>query len=430
MSVLSEADAEKNFALLDDLTRAVQRQQILIQAAYEGIKSGRTVPATQPKKNKRPAVEGVQCYVWKQDPSVTRIGIRKVFFPQELRVGPSDDCIQVVAAINDQNKDTLTTTVVSPGQDGNYLIDFAKDPYAFDQVNCWAVVRLAVNMYMRDLHLTEWRWQWDLQTPNGVPKTPLKIIAHAGEKPNATYTRGKKLLKFYWIADSNDTKTFLCRSLDIVAHEAGHAILDALKPSLYNVKTGQPGALHEAFADLTAMFTVLDQLDMCEDIIAETKCDLRQAKYLTAIAEQFGAAMSASPGQPMGDEDEVGDSIGMRNMNNTLRGSECPSDPYVMAELFSGYVFDVLCAIFQWERDPLNMSDAETLHHSGRIVRRMLLLALSTTGDTPNFCEIAHAMEDACDVIAKDDPADVPYYKKVLSQFRDRRELHLAGISN
>jgi len=159
---------------------------------------------------------------------------------------------------------------LSDAEAGDFLVDFATDPFTFDLVHCYTVARLVLDMFLRDLKLPDWRWQWDKDTPPNVARTPLRIVAHAGEKANATYHRGKRALKFYYLTVGGTT-AYLCRSFDIVAHETGHAILDALKPKLYAQKAGQSGALHEAFADLTAVFAVLDQLDMCEDVVAETK---------------------------------------------------------------------------------------------------------------------------------------------------------------
>ena len=61
------------------------------------------------------------------------------------------------------------------------------------------------------------------------------------------------------------------RSFDIMSHEAGHAILDSLKPHYITSKNPQCGALHESFGDLTAIFALLESLDMCEAIIAYSK---------------------------------------------------------------------------------------------------------------------------------------------------------------
>ena len=59
-------------------------------------------------------------------------------------------------------------------------------------------------------------------------------------------------------------RVYTCRSLDIVAHETGHAILDGLKPAwMSSTRSPQTGALHEAFGDLTAIFLSLSQVWRC-----------------------------------------------------------------------------------------------------------------------------------------------------------------------
>jgi Zn-dependent metalloprotease len=60
---------------------------------------------------------------------------------------------------------------------------------------------------------------------------------------------------------------YTCRSFDIVAHEAGHAYLDALKPSWWGYD-GQTGAFHESFGDLTVR-------TLCSNVLAKTDLALK-----------------------------------------------------------------------------------------------------------------------------------------------------------
>eukprot|EP00760_Papus_ankaliazontas_P003432 PhM_4_TR11613/c1_g1_i1/m.9895 len=426
---------EENKHLMSELDMLVRKQQELVDFACKAIKTTRQMPKPHNKEQgsgtRREIPRGVLTQLWKQDPSVERIGVRKLYLPHNVSAGPKDDLIEVVLGFSEKDKDDKAGAVAEPNADGDFLVDFEKDPFTFDLIHTYSVVRCVVDMYVRDLKI-DWKWAWD-QRPgalsDGKAKTPLRVICHAGEKPNATYHRGKKALKFYYYTDGEDKTTYLCRSLDIVAHEAGHAVLDALKPALYSVHTGQAGALHEAFGDLTAMFVVLEQLDMCEDIVAETKSDLREARYLTAIGEQFASVMSGNSmmrTEEEGDE-ESGDQMGMRNINNDLKGSCCPNEVHSLANVFTGFVFDFLVEVFKWEREPAKLSDAETLHRTSRVVRRILLLALYNTSARPDFQELAKAMISAVDVIAADDPADVPMYKKFLLHLCDQRELSAAG---
>ncbi len=78
--------------------------------------------------------------------------------------------------------------------------------------------------------------------------------------------------------DSIAQGVWTCRSHDIVAHEAGHAVLDSLQPDWKTLRGDQPSpenhALHEAFADITCIFSLLDQMDVCEAAMAHTKGSL------------------------------------------------------------------------------------------------------------------------------------------------------------
>ena len=67
-----------------------------------------------------------------------------------------------------------------------------------------------------------------------------------------------------------------------MAHTYGggrHQVFDSL--------SAQTGALHEAFGDLTAIFAALDQLDMCECVIALSKCDLTSQNLISLIGKEL-----------------------------------------------------------------------------------------------------------------------------------------------
>ena len=89
----------------------------------------------------------------------------------------------------------------------------------------------------------------------------LRLYPHAFEARNAYFDNELNAVLFgYFPADEDDPGPnpgpliFTCLSHDIVAHEVSHAALSRLQ-SYYNEPTNpQVPALHEAFADLVAMF--------------------------------------------------------------------------------------------------------------------------------------------------------------------------------
>lgn len=76
-------------------------------------------------------------------------------------------------------------------------------------------------------------------------------------KLNAYYDPKAHTLVFPQFVDKGRTK-YTCSSFDVVAHEAGHACLDAMAPGL--LKTGRLDhkALHESFGDVSALFASLE----------------------------------------------------------------------------------------------------------------------------------------------------------------------------
>ncbi|HZX29158.1 MAG TPA: hypothetical protein VFF16_18940, partial [Telluria sp.] len=173
---------------------------------------------------------------------------------------------------------------------------------------------------------------------------------------------------------------YTCRSLDIVAHETGHAILDGLKPNwLLASQLPQTGALHEAFGDLTAIFLALAQLDQCEAVIAQTKARLHDKTFLADIAEQFGLAL----GRPNG----------LRNADNDITLAEAGAEVHALSQVFTGALYDILADVFAFERRPGRLDDAALLHQTGDYLRGLLLRALlAAPADGAGFADVAGAM--------------------------------------
>src|SRR5262249_52484659 len=138
-------------------------------------------------------------------------------------------------------------------------------------------------------------------------------------------------------APSPPPRIFTCRSLDIVSHETGHAVLDGLKPNwIMASSTPQTGALHESFGDLTAIFLALSQFDQVEAIIAQTKARLHDKTFLSDLAEEFGLAL--------------GRTNGLRNADNNLKLSQVTNEVHDLSQVFTGGIYDVLADFFVLER--------------------------------------------------------------------------------
>lgn len=81
-------------------------------------------------------------------------------------------------------------------------------------------------------------------------------VAELGEppQPNAFYDRDS--FQFFEFTGGGKT-TFSGESTDVVAHEIGHGLLDAIRPDLWDTPYLEVNAFHEAFGDCIALLTAL-----------------------------------------------------------------------------------------------------------------------------------------------------------------------------
>lgn len=83
----------------------------------------------------------------------------------------------------------------------------------------------------------------------------LDLKQNNGSDLNAYYDR--RSLSFF--ADTTGSKTtFSGASTDVVAHEAGHALLDVIRPDLWGTMYTETNAFHEAFGDCFALVVALE----------------------------------------------------------------------------------------------------------------------------------------------------------------------------
>lgn len=271
-----------------------------------------------------PLFFGSRTLIWKQDPTVADPGVRMTFIPSLVFDGPSDSRIKT---------DLAGTTPVHANTNRDFL--FAAGTPEFDCSHTFGVVRETLSMYQRIRGGAPLPWAWN----TGGNTDPLTAFPRAGVTANAFYSRAQKSLNFFYFTPTGGTQpVFTCRSLDIVAHECGHAILDGLKPGLLGGGPPQTGGLHESFGDLTAIFLACSQLDQVEAAIAASKANLHDANlFLSALAEQFGSAL--------------GFPHGLRNADNDLKLSQVGNEVHAISQVFTGGIYDTLADIFAFERN-------------------------------------------------------------------------------
>lgn len=116
----------------------------------------------------------------------------------------------------------------------------------------------------------------------------LPVTFDAGTDLNAYYDR--QGLTFFHDNVSTGT-VFSAESPDIASHELGHAVLDAIRPELWDVMGIEVAAFHESFGDMSAILVALQLPSVRKDVLAETGGRIAHNSRLSRIAEQLGAAL-------------------------------------------------------------------------------------------------------------------------------------------
>lgn len=311
-----------------------------------------------------PPIVGSRVNIYKQDPSI-ELKYRTVYLPEEVLPGPSDAKIQLQGVSS-----------LEPNVEGDFIYKPETSPEEFDAAHTFAVARMVLTMFERQakvLNVPLGPWQW-----SGQSAVPISLYPDAGETRNAYYDRDERAVKFFHFTtrEAPGTVIYTCQSLDIVAHEVGHAILDGLREDWW-VDSPLIGGLHESFGDLTSIFLILSQTDLVEYVVAQTKGDLHQKTILSALAEQFGASL----GKP---------NSGLRNANalrpdgKPLKLSDVTLEVHDVSQVFTGAVYDSLADYYSLRRQSAQKDDALVLYEVGLEVGGVLLKAIvSATGIDP-----------------------------------------------
>ncbi len=122
------------------------------------------------------------------------------------------------------------------------------------------------------------------------PRQSLPLDPDAGTDLNAYYDRSS--VSFFESAVGGKP-FFSGASQDVVAHEVGHAILDALRPDLWDVAMIEVSAFHEGFGDCIAVLTALADKGNREALLkADPK--LAKANGIEALVEALAGAIGVA----------------------------------------------------------------------------------------------------------------------------------------
>lgn len=202
----------------------------------------------------------------------------------------------------------------------------------------------------------------------------LMVFTRAGRKRNAEYQRNETALKFFFFESSESGRDILTAlSRDIVAHEAGHAMLDAVAPGLLESHQPDARALHESVADLAALLLSFQSTLLVRSVLQKSNGSINEPTAFSNIAEEFGSTDPAS------------NVHALRSLVNDNRYDEVDRlNVHVLSTVLSGALYTMLRSMYTDKLNRLleSRSDdrlelcVEALQRAGDKFRRMFFRAL------------------------------------------------------
>lgn len=244
---------------------------------------------------------------------------------------------------------------------------------------------------------------WGSVAPSGtsweVGKT-LSVFLDSGVDLNAFYTRGgggdAPGLHFFHASVSGRV-FFSGESPDVCCHEMGHAVLDALRPELFDAQTIEAAAFHESFGDMSALLSVLQVPSFRSILLNETGGAINHSSRFSRLAEQLGAAIRV--GHPDAVDPDclrnAANSFFYKDPQNLAPGapaSQLSSEPHSFSRVFTGGFLDALAGIFKLQG---TTPSSDGLQQASVDMARLLVVAVQDAPVVPDYYSqvAAHLVE-------------------------------------
>jgi hypothetical protein len=231
-------------------------------------------------------------------------------------------------------------------------------------------------------------------------KSQMTVEPRAGKDLNAYYDRDS--VKFFFNTDPVSRQpVYACESSDVVAHECGHAILDAHHPDYWDSLLAETAAFHEAFGDISALLVTLGSEGVRSAVLTETNGELIKSNIASRMSEQMARGLLLS-----GHPESVVSVEAMRDLVNRFRytdpdklparapASKLSSESHSFSRIFSGAFYDLLVILYTQLRKASTLLTPDAALARARVDAGHLLgqaLALAPKGDA-SFRTIAACM--------------------------------------
>lgn len=291
-----------------------------------------------------------------------------------------------------------TFPTATPDKDGNFLYEVG-DPN-FDSANSYYVsaqtLQMAESYAGREI---PWSFAKELD------RDQLIIHPHAGSGTvNAFYIAEAGSTNYFnYTTENRDVHRTGVMS-DVVAHETGHAILDAMRPTYIRSLSIPAGGFHESFGDMVSMLRALHEPTIIAALKDETKGDLGKSNIVSRLAEQLG--------QDAYGTDYLRDAVNnhkyadqhflpyidrdYRNAQGQPDGNSFGTEPHAYATLFTGAFYDLFGALYNAAAADPNVSFTDAVAAARDTAGSLLMRAVEFAPmGNPAYPEMAEAFLQA-----------------------------------
>ncbi len=226
-----------------------------------------------------------------------------------------------------------------------------------------------------------WQALLPSSTKWATPDKQLRVHLDMGVDLNAYYRRSTSTLEFFHSTVGGKT-VFSGESPNVLCHELGHAVLDSIRPQLFNVASIEAAAFHESFGDISAILCALQLKSVVQAVIDETGGRLYHSTFLSRMAEELGWAIRQI--RPQNVEPDC-----LRNAVNsffyrdpmtlptTAPASALSSAPHSFSRIFTATFFDALAGMI------LTDNPQPTVQSIQKVSRNAGQLLVDAIGNAP-----------------------------------------------
>src|SRR5438034_1358893 len=260
----------------------------------------------------------------------------------------------------------------------SYAAEIPEDLYALDsaEFRFWQCREAALATLETWAALTPPPTFWQ----NGQRLLPLQY--EAGRGLGAHYDR-TAVAFLAWETEAR--KTYPAASTDAVAHEVGHALLDTMRPELWESVYTETTAFHEAFADCRAALVGFFDAPSRQAVL-QGGVQLRVANFLEALAEDVaeGVRLENSGNDPQSVPRQALNTLQWEipvNLPPAGPPGALTAEAHSFSRIFTGCFYDMVCNIFAGQPN----HDEQGLLTAARTGGRLLIAGAQTAPEVARF---------------------------------------------